>query len=105
DHVSGLPNLLERGIGLPWIVRNTSVSPQTIQYLKTEDGMGAGIAALVNTLGGYCAPGEAGPPPQFPGVEWSVYFNKYPVFDDENDLSMVLHLVVDGCHFLFPGNL
>ena len=106
DHVSGYPNLLQQNIGVDWILRNPTVSPQTIRHLKTENGMGPGIDCLVKSLATY------GPPvpgsvssPQFHGVQVEWFFNPYPFFDDENNLSLVLHLTIHGFSFLFPGDM
>lgn len=104
DHVSGFPNLQQRGIDIGWILRNPTVSPHTIQKLKTEDGMGNGIAALVGALSGY-APAPASAPPSFRGVSIGWFYNQYPFFDDENNLSLMLHLNVLGVTFLFPGDM
>ena len=47
DHVSGLPDLLSN-VAVHALFRNPSVLPQTIRYLKSEDGMGRGIETLVD---------------------------------------------------------
>jgi beta-lactamase superfamily II metal-dependent hydrolase len=41
----------------------------------------------------------------FPGVERQVFYNSPPDFDDENNLSLVLHLRINGIEILFPGDL
>jgi beta-lactamase superfamily II metal-dependent hydrolase len=106
DHVSGYPNLLSQGIFIDWIMRNVSVTPQTIRTLKTEDGMGVGIETLINTLDAFLPPGtSSGTPHQFPGVTYEAFINRYPSFDDENNLSLVLYLTVHGTSFLFPGDM
>jgi len=69
--------------------------------------MGAGIDALVTSIGNYGLP-TAGLPrvhPQFPGVQIEWFYNQYPYFEDENNLSLVLHLTVHGYSFLFPGDM
>ena len=103
DHVSGLPDLLEN-VDVEWLWRNKSVTPETIRYLKSEDGMGPGIGALVNMASSYTG-GTDATPPIFFGVERQVFCNNYPEFDDENNLSMVVHLRIAGINFLFPGDL
>lgn len=106
DHVSGYPDLLAQGVQVDWIVRNTSVAPATIRHLKSETGMGKGIDALIQSLGGYLPPGASpNAPPNFPGVQMEYFWNDYPVFDDENNLSLVLYLTVYGTSFLFPGDM
>jgi beta-lactamase superfamily II metal-dependent hydrolase len=43
--------------------------------------------------------------PFFPGVSWRAYWNLYPLFEDENNLSLVLTLDIHGIHFIVPGDL
>src|SRR5437870_3806789 len=45
DHVSGAENLFDN-INVQWLWRNSSVTANTIKNLKSEDGMGYGIARL-----------------------------------------------------------
>lgn len=106
DHVSGFPNLLEKGITVSWLFRNNTVSPQTIRHLKSEDGMGWGIDKLVEQLETSFAGSDAlYPEPVFPHVQTEYFFNTYPSFTDENNLSLVLWLKVHNCTFLFPGDM
>lgn len=106
DHISGYPNLLKQGIYVDWILRNPTVSPQVIRQLKTEDGMGVGIDTFVDSLENFGPPlleGEG--PPQFQGVGVEWFYNPYPHFDDENNLSLLLNLQIKGFSFLFPGDM
>lgn len=103
DHVSGLPNLLEK-VDVDWLWRNKSVSADTLKKLKSEDGMGLGIECLAGMIQRFTGGGNT-PAPEFPGVERKVFYHEYPTFDDENNLSMVLYLKINGIGFLFPGDL
>jgi len=106
DHVSGYPDLLAHRVTVNWIVRNTSVTPATLRGLKQEAGMGPGIASLLTSLEGYFSPGASPTPmPTFPGVSLEYFRNEYPVFDDENNLSLVVYMTVFGTTFLFPGDM
>jgi beta-lactamase superfamily II metal-dependent hydrolase len=106
DHLSGYPNLLQQGIGIDWILRNPTVAPQTIRRLKSETGMGPGIDALVASLANFAPPMPgSGGPPIFQGVQVEWFYNQYPYFQDENNLSLVLHLTIHGVSFLFPGDM
>lgn len=106
DHVSGYPNLLQQGIYVDWILVNPTVAPQSIRQLKSETGMGPGIDALVARLPNYGPPVPGGGgPPVFPGVQVEYFYNPYPYFQDENNLSVVLHLTIHGISFLFPGDM
>ena len=101
DHVSGLPNLIDR-VHIQNLLRNPTVSAQSLKTLKSECGLGPGVEKLMSLMNGF---GEWLGPPQFPGVNWNAFWNNYPVFDDENNLSLVLHLRVSNVTFLFPGDL
>lgn len=105
DHVSGLPDLLNR-VHVSWIFRNGSVSPQTIRRLKTEDGIGPGIDRLVDTLTNThtLSPIGADLPP-LPGVNVSTFSNSYPLFEDENNLSTIIHLDCQGTGIMFTGDM
>jgi beta-lactamase superfamily II metal-dependent hydrolase len=104
DHVSGLPNLNKK-VYVRTLQRNKSVAPDTLTQLKTEHGMGNGIAELVGMARTYTSSVPAETAPSYPRVKRRVFYNEYPTFDDENNLSLVLHLEVAGIHFLFPGDL
>lgn len=106
DHVSGYPDLLSQRINVDWIMRNTSVTPEILKSLKSETGMGNGINLLAQALGGYLPPGFSTiPSPSFPGVSLEYFCNDYPVFVDENNLSLVVYMTVYGTSFLFPGDM
>lgn len=104
DHVSGLPNLNKK-VYVRTLLRNKSVAPDTLTQLKTEDGMGNGIAELVGMTRTYTSTVAQEAALSYPRVNHNVFYNDYPTFDDENNLSLVLHLEIAGIHFLFPGDL
>jgi len=105
DHVSGFINLSTQ-VTIGNIVRNTSVSPQGIVNLKSEDGIASSaMTAFVNAISGQYHPPGAKAALQFPGIEWTVHLNAYPKFEDENNLSLVLRLKIGSATFLFPGDL
>lgn len=106
DHVSGFRNLIEQGVNVHQVLRNPAVTPSTIARLKSEDGMGPGIDALVRVLTNVPrldVVGNQFPLPNGVGMEW--FWNPYPYFDDENNLSLVVVLEVCGFKFLFPGDM
>jgi beta-lactamase superfamily II metal-dependent hydrolase len=106
DHVSGIRNLFAK-VNVETIFRNTSVTPQMIKSLKTEDGMGLGIEFLVAKLIEWAknpglVVGDIGFPP---GVSVNLFHNRYGEFDDENNLSMAVELTVNGLSFMLTGDL
>lgn len=105
DHVSGFRSFEQHGIHVQWTMCNPSVTPNTIRHLKTEDGMGAGIDALAKWLDTSTKANITSQPPTFPNVRHECFYNHYPTFDDENNLSLVLLLDVHGYKFLFPGDM
>lgn len=102
DHVRGLPDLLAN-VTVNALLRNKSVSAATIARLKTADGMGTGISTLASAIDGTFTAGSV--VTSFAGVDYSVFYNDYPSFDDENNLSLVLFLQCNGRGILFPGDL
>lgn len=109
DHVSGVGDLLDN-VSVNWIWRNATVSLADIKQLKSEDGMGPGIERLVQQLewSARHAPlitKDSPIAPTFKGVEWNAFCNSYPVFDDENNLSMALYLKCRGIGVMFTGDI
>jgi beta-lactamase superfamily II metal-dependent hydrolase len=101
DHVSGLQNLLYK-VTVQTLLHNPSVSGQQILSLKSDTGVGPGIRALSSILSTL----SPAPEPVLPaGVALSRFWNVYPHFDDENNLSMVVCLTINGVGFIFPGDL
>lgn len=105
DHASGFPDLEARGISVGCILGNPSVPPATIVKLKSEDGMGPGIAAVASSLDVRRRIGWKQTAPTVPGVDMTWTWNPYPRFEDENNLSLVLTLDIYGHRFMFPGDM
>ena len=108
DHVSGYPDLIQY-VGIDVLARNTNVPPGAIRYLKTEDGMGPGIEALIKSIEGTFT---GGPPPaldDFGDTTFSFYYNRYGAlpscFEDENNLSMVVFITCGHHKIIFPGDI
>ncbi len=107
DHVSGANDLFDE-INVRWLLRNTSVSASTIKKLKSEDGMGLGIECLVNVIEtrfNSLHTSSSTPQPAFLGLKKQVFYNDYPTFEDENNLSLVLFLKCHGIGVMFTGDL
>lgn len=105
DHVSGFPNLLAEGITVNSLFSNDSVKPDDILHLKSETGVGNGIAALVSWLKTSVPLGLVQRAAMFPGVTFEYFRHNYPQFDDENNLSLVVNLTIHGYSFLFCGDM
>ncbi|WP_265946228.1 ComEC/Rec2 family competence protein [Dechloromonas sp. A34] len=105
DHVSGAPNMVEKGVTVGCILGNPTVPPEAIEHLKSEDGMGNGIRVIVNSLSERRDKGTKQEPPSIPGLNLSWFCNPWPHWDTENNLSLVAHLSIHGYNFLFTGDM
>ncbi len=105
DHAAGYPDFLSQGLFANVILSNPTVPPTVIRHLKTEDGIGKGIDALVRSLEMRAENNYAPPPPTFPGVGIGWCCNRWPHYTDENNLSLVANLSILGFNFLFMGDL
>jgi len=103
DHVSDLPDLLAK-VGVPVLSRNPSVWPDLLRAMKVENGMDPGIGTLAYMAGNYYT--QALPVPQdFGALQVAHYWNVYPAFTDENNLSLVTILRYHDLGFIFPGDI
>jgi beta-lactamase superfamily II metal-dependent hydrolase len=106
DHVSGYRNLLNN-VDIGSLQRNGRVNAATIRYLKSEDGMGAGIQTLTHTIDNYfTGPAQ---PDDFGDTTIHTFSNPYGTppfgFDDENNLSLVVFLTCGEHRIIFPGDM
>lgn len=105
DHASGAESLVDNGVAVGCILGNPTVPAEVIEHLKSENGMGPGIRIIANSLADRCRRGVPQNPPVIPGLELRWFWNKWPHWDTENNLSLVSHLSIHGTNFLFPGDL
>jgi beta-lactamase superfamily II metal-dependent hydrolase len=111
DHARGAPRLFDQ-VDVRWLMRNKTVPASAIRSLKSEDGMGPGIARLVHEIetsfsGHGLATSAPEPMPVFQGLDEQKAFHcTYPRdFDDENNLSLALFLKCHGIGVMFTGDL
>jgi beta-lactamase superfamily II metal-dependent hydrolase len=107
DHASGSEDLFDN-IDVRWLWRNKSVSGTGIKKLKSETGMGLGIERLTYAIDHLYTtdPTATTPQPSFDGLnERTCFYNSYPLFDDENNLSMAIFLKCHGIGIMFTGDL
>lgn len=105
DHISDLVNL-RATVHLPRLYRNRSISADQLRALKLEGGpITSAMESMLDMIGTYT--GEAPiPPPAFPGVEFSIFYNSFgPQFGDTNNISLVTFLKFGGHRFIIPGDL
>ncbi len=106
DHISGYPNLSQR-VTIGSMYRNVSVSADTIYQLKSDVGtVSPAMTNFVHDLHiNFSGAGGVWVPPNYPNVEWQSVCNTYPAFDDENNLSLLMHLKIHNTTFLFTGDM
>jgi hypothetical protein len=93
-------------INVQWLLRNNSVSTKILKSLKSDTGMGCGIDRLVAEIDAqFSGPPSSSPPPIFSGLTWRTFYNPYPTFDDENNLSLALFMDCNGVGVMFTGDL
>jgi beta-lactamase superfamily II metal-dependent hydrolase len=99
DHVGDLPRLR------PYVdtfSANWSVPTGWVRQTKAEDGIGPGIEAALNMVDGAVA---------VPAIDWGAgftlrrFYHNYPIFEDENSLSVVTFIRYAGVSIVFPGDL
>lgn len=103
DHVSDLPGVLTN-IGIPVLSRNPSVSPNLLHVMKAENGMDQGIRTLAYMAGNYYTQ-DLSAPQDFGALQISYFWNTYPTFTDENNLSLVTVLHYHDFGIIFPGDI
>ena len=101
DHVDGLPELREH-LPIQQLWRTKNVNPAQIVQLKSEDGMGNGIAELVKMAMQYTGVSAE---INFGNVTREMFYNPEGSFDDENNLSAIIVLSINGKKVLFTGDM
>ncbi|PTQ76454.1 beta-lactamase superfamily II metal-dependent hydrolase [Nitrosomonas oligotropha] len=105
DHASGANDLFDN-INVKWLSRNPSVSKKIINILKSEDGKGPGIERLFDEIENTFTGNALSPEPYFEGlITRKLFYNSYPAFDDENNLSMAIFLKCHNTGVMFTGDL
>ena len=103
DHLSDLSNL-KNALHIQTLYRNRSISPESLCSLKLQGGpLGLGMRALLDMLNVYTTDVVA--PPNFAGVELFTFHNRYPTFQDTNNLSLVSFIRYSGLDIIIPGDL
>lgn len=104
DHVSGLPKLRRR-FHITLLHTNTSISPEQLRALKLQRGsLRPAMVDLLDMMAIYTG-GPPTSPPEFPGIQFDVFWNAYPTFTDTNNLSMVVFVRYSGISIVYPGDM
>lgn len=103
DHVSDLANLRKK-LPIKRLLRNKSLTAAKLQEIKEEEGsLTSGLEAMVDMAATYVPTSD--PPIEFQNIEYDVFYNDYPAFEDTNNLSLVFFLNYDGMCIVFTGDL
>lgn len=103
DHVSDLPNILEK-FTVKLFSRNPSFTPQQLKAIKLESGqLTVAMEKAIELHETYIY--QCSTPPEFPNIDFKMFYNSYPSFIDMNNLSLVAFVVYDGMGIVFPGDL
>ena len=103
DHVSDLPNLLAR-LPVTSFIRNQSLTTEQLSEIKLVSGpLTDAMQAAIGLHQTYIHP--IPDPPVFPNIDFRVFYNPYPTFEDTNNLSVVSFVIYDGLGIVFTGDL
>ncbi|MEM8610642.1 MAG: hypothetical protein AAGF93_01395 [Cyanobacteria bacterium P01_H01_bin.105] len=105
DHIDDLPDL-KANFNIEILHRNSSISSSQLRVLKRQGGpISDAMECLLDMIDRYNG-GEPSPPPPFPGVTLSHFWNSYKDdFDDTNNISLVTFLNCNETVFVIPGDL
>lgn len=105
DHVSGFGNL-HRSVTVLGLQRNGNVSAELLHHLKSEDGIGSGVAGLASVFSNYIGPPL---PTVVDDVTITAFCNQPGIppfgFDDENNLSLCVFISCGLHRVIFPGDM
>jgi hypothetical protein len=104
--LSGLPRFLslQQRIPIRILHRNTSLTASQLRAIKQQSGpLGPGAAALLQMLDSYT--GTVTSPPVYSDLDYAVFHNTYPEFQDTNNLSLLLFVHSPGLSVAFTGDL
>lgn len=105
DHISDLPEL-RSNLHITTLHRNPSISAEQLRALKLRSGpISPAMQSLLQMIQGYTF-GPPDPPPPFPGVYFSNFWNLYGSdFEDTNNISFITFLQSGSHYFIIPGDL
>jgi beta-lactamase superfamily II metal-dependent hydrolase len=105
DHASGFSNLY-LSMAIFGLQRNGNVSALLLHHLKSEDGIGNGVAGLASTFSYFNGPPL---PPVVDDVTIAAFTNEPGIppfgFGDENNLSLCVFMSCGVHRIVFPGDL
>jgi beta-lactamase superfamily II metal-dependent hydrolase len=106
DHMSDLDGLWDHDIHVATLTRNPHPSPVVLKQIKLNGGpLSNDIERFIDIHGSYNQPVTEPFNDHMGGIRKRTFFNKYPDFEDTNNLSLALFIEYNGFKILFPGDL
>lgn len=102
DHIANLIQL-RQFFNIETITRNASVTSSILRKLKgpsISDSMRE-LIEMIDIYNGQVALGQY----QSQGIQVQVFYNQYPLFEDTNNLSLLIFLNIGGVCFALTGDL
>ena len=105
DHIADLPAVRDE-LAIQALWRNKSISAAQLRTLKLAIGpISPAMESMLGMISTYTA-GPPEPPPAFPGVQFSVFCNRYGTdCGDTNNISLATFLECNSLKFIIPGDL
>jgi beta-lactamase superfamily II metal-dependent hydrolase len=102
DHVRGIVDL-QNAVSIRSIASNSTLPASKLRSIKEEGGgVTDAMESILGMLDKYTSAYTAS---DFGGVTLKFFWNKYPVFDDTNNLSLVTFVEWGAQVVLFPGDM
>lgn len=106
DHMADLKGLAQEGVIVDTFFRNRSYTDQEIYDIKANSGpVSADAEWYVRACSSFNIPTQLPFDAHMGGITAKCFYNRYPLFDDTNNLSLVVFIEFAGFKILFPGDL
>jgi beta-lactamase superfamily II metal-dependent hydrolase len=105
DHISDLEGLWEQGIKVKTLTRNPHPPADELRKIKVASGMSDDIKRFLHIHATYNYPVTEPFNDHMGGITKKTFFNKFPEFQDTNNLSCAVFIEFAGFKILFPGDL
>jgi beta-lactamase superfamily II metal-dependent hydrolase len=102
DHLSDLPSLMGK-VFVRSVIANDSLNMNVLRRIKP--GAGLGVQAFIRRGLLVELVGDDKTYPTLPLAKLIFYRNRYPLFEDLNNLSLVTFLHYGDIHAIFPGDI
>jgi beta-lactamase superfamily II metal-dependent hydrolase len=106
DHMSDLRGLNQAGLAVDTLIRNPSYTGATLKAIKLGSGPLTGDAQwYVDACDSFNVTPDLPFNQGMNGITCELFYNRFPYFNDTNNLSLVVFIRYRGVTFLFPGDL